>query len=153
MPASPAAAAAAATASAAAADDGGGGGASSSSSQQQQQPAVDPGSLLVERRSEVLTEQLNDCFSLMWDWALCGGPKARVRQLYVHGRLQRCMDEYHKFKSCLIGRADPARRAGAAPAPHPLWAIRTRGQAADFWGRHFAHIEGRRPQDAEDGLI
>jgi len=150
MPAAPAPAppAAAGPATSTGDDDGGGAGASSSSSQ-----PVDPGSLLVERRSEVLTEQLNDCFNLMWDWALCGGPKARIRQLYVHGRLQRCMDEYHKFKSCLIGRADPARRAGATPAPHPLWAIRTRGQAADFWGRHFAHIEGRRPQDAEDGLI
>lgn len=115
--------------------------------------AVDPSGLPVERRSEVLTEQLNDCFQLLWDWALCGGPKARLHQLYVHGRLARCMDEYQKLKQCLVSRTDAAKRPSLAPAPHPLWQIRTRGEAATFWEHNYAHLRERGAGNATDGLI
>lgn len=43
----------------------------------------------VERRSELLTEELNDCFGRFWTWVACGGPAARMRQLYINGRLSR----------------------------------------------------------------
>jgi hypothetical protein len=43
----------------------------------------------VERRSELLTEELNDCFGRFWTWVTCGGPTARMRQLYINGKLSR----------------------------------------------------------------
>jgi hypothetical protein len=45
----------------------------------------------VERRSQILTEEYNDCFGRFWTWVSCGGPAARMRQLYVNGRLIRCV--------------------------------------------------------------
>jgi hypothetical protein len=44
----------------------------------------------VERRSQILTEEYNDCWGRFWTWVSCGGPAARMRQLYVNGRLSRC---------------------------------------------------------------
>lgn len=35
------------------------------------------------------------------------GPRSRIRQLYVNGKLARCMDEYHIFKRCLLGKLNP----------------------------------------------
>jgi hypothetical protein len=61
----------------------------------------------VERRSEALSEELNDCFTRFWTWVSCGGPAARMRQLYVNGRLSRCWDEYTRFKNCMIGKLNP----------------------------------------------
>lgn len=61
----------------------------------------------VERRSEALSEELNDCFGRFWTWVSCGGPAARMRQLYVNGRLSRCWDEYTRFKNCMIGKLNP----------------------------------------------
>jgi hypothetical protein len=61
----------------------------------------------VERRSEALSEELNECFGRFWTWVSCGGPAARMRQLYVNGRLSRCWDEYTRFKNCMIGKLNP----------------------------------------------
>jgi len=60
-------------------------------SQQPQQPVEDKWEVNkpVERRSQVLTEELNDCLGRFWTWVSCGGPAARMRQLYVNGRLSR----------------------------------------------------------------
>ncbi|KAF6264734.1 hypothetical protein COO60DRAFT_1654904 [Scenedesmus sp. NREL 46B-D3] len=93
----------------------------------------------VERRSEALSEELNDCFGRFWTWVSCGGPAARMRQLYVNGRLSRCWDEYTRFTNCMVGKLNPDQqglqwrqqvhnaRAGACvwvitvlPGPHPL---------------------------------
>lgn len=51
----------------------------------------------VERRSQILTEEYNDCWGRFWTWVSCGGPAARMRQLYVNGRLSRCEDRKGMF--------------------------------------------------------
>lgn len=67
--------------------------------QQQQQPVIEADNSPdrwevnkpVERRSQILTEEYNDCIGRFWTWVSCGGPAARMRQLYVNGRLSRCV--------------------------------------------------------------
>lgn len=44
----------------------------------------------VERRTQALNEEMHDCLYCFWSWITCGGPGARVRQLYVNGKLSRC---------------------------------------------------------------
>ncbi len=39
-----------------------------------------------------------------------------MRQLYVNGKLARCMDEYHVFKRCLMGKLNAEVRALPRPA-------------------------------------
>jgi hypothetical protein len=87
----------------------------------------------VERRSSALNEQAHDCLYCFWSWITCGGPGARVRQLYVNGKLSRCMDDYTRLKNCLIFKMDPEQDMNVIPGPHPIWRIRTRKQAAAFW--------------------
>jgi hypothetical protein len=44
----------------------------------------------VERRTQALNEEMHDCLFCFWSWITCGGPGARLRQLYVNGKLSRC---------------------------------------------------------------
>eukprot|EP00879_Flechtneria_rotunda_P015810 GHRR01016533.1.p1 GENE.GHRR01016533.1~~GHRR01016533.1.p1 ORF type:complete len:171 (+),score=50.44 GHRR01016533.1:26-538(+) len=108
---------------------------------------------LVERRSEALTEELNDCFSRFWTWVSCGGPAARIRQLYVNGKLSRCWDEYTRFRNCLLGKLNPDQQIQILPEPHPVWQIRTRREAEDFWRRQYAHLgAGATSKGQEDSM-
>jgi hypothetical protein len=129
---------------------GTGGGSASSPPQQQQQPPSPPPQQQeedkwevnkpVEARSAALTEELNDCAGRFWTWVTCGGPAARIRQLYVNGRLSRCWDEYVRFKNCLAVKLNPDSAVAVLPGPHPLWRIRTRKQAGEFWREQFRHL-------------
>ncbi|WIA16833.1 hypothetical protein OEZ85_013770 [Tetradesmus obliquus] len=94
----------------------------------------------VERRSEALNEEYNDCFVRFWTWVSCGGPAARMRQLYINGRLSRCWDEYTRFKNCMIGKLNPDQVITVLPGPHPVWHIRSKKDAAAFWRQHYAHL-------------
>lgn len=87
----------------------------------------------VERRSAALNEEAHDCLHCFWSWITCGGPGARVRQLYVNGRLARCRDDFTRLKNCMIFKMDPEQDMNVIPGPHPVWRIRTRKQAAEFW--------------------
>jgi hypothetical protein len=102
----------------------------------------------VERRTQALNEEMSDCLGCFWSWVTCGGPAARVRQLYVQGRLSRCMDEYIKFKNCMVAKLDPDKTLELLPGPHPLWRIRTRKQAGEFWREQYAHL-GAAPAAAQ----
>jgi hypothetical protein len=114
----------------------------------------------VERRCEALTEELHDCLGLFWSWVTCGGPGARVRQLYVNGRLSRCADEWTRLRTCVAIRAAsaaaPLSSSGGGdgggggksgevdvvinPGPHPVWRIRSRKEAGAFWAQNYAHL-------------
>lgn len=110
----------------------------------------------VERRSQALTDELHDCLGLFWSWVTCGGPGARVRQLYVNGRLSRCADEWARLRTCAAIRASSGGGgflfgggggAGGGevdvvvnPGPHPVWRIRSRKEARAFWGENYAHL-------------
>lgn len=97
----------------------------------------------VERRTQAVNEELHDCLGCFWGWVTCGGPGARVRQLYVQGRLSRCMNEYTKLKNCLLGKLDEDKQISLLPGPHPIWHIRTKQQASQFWSAQYAHLGAR----------
>jgi hypothetical protein len=99
----------------------------------------------VERRSQQLNEEAHDCLYCFWSWITCGGPGARVRQLYVNGKLSRCMDDYVRLKNCLIFKMDPEQDINVIPGPHPVWRIRTRKQAAQFWQVRLRRCSARPP--------
>jgi len=97
----------------------------------------------VERRTQALNEESHDCLYCFWSWITCGGPGARVRQLYVNGKLSKCMDDWSRLKNCMIFKMDPEKDMTVIPGPHPVWRIRTRKQAAEFWqvrGGRFAGV-------------
>ncbi|KAI8464755.1 MAG: hypothetical protein J3K34DRAFT_461760 [Monoraphidium minutum] len=94
----------------------------------------------VERRTMALNEEMHDCLYCFWSWITCGGPGARVRQLYVNGKLSRCMDDWARLKNCMIFKMDPEKDISVIPGPHPVWRIRTRKQAAEFWAGNYAHL-------------
>lgn len=87
----------------------------------------------VERRTSALNEEARDCLFCFWSWITCGGPGARVRQLYVNGKLSRCMDDWTRLRNCMVMKMDPEKEVMLIPGPHPLWRIRSRKQAAEFW--------------------
>lgn len=103
----------------------------------------------VERRSEELTAELQDCYDRFWTWVTCGGPAARIRQLYTTGKLSKCWDEYTRFKNCLVGKLNPDNQVTVLPGPHPVWRIRTRREAAAFWKQHYSHLGAAATQDEE----
>jgi hypothetical protein len=74
-----------------------------------------------------------------------------MRQLYVQGRLSRCWDEYTRFRNCMVAKLDPDVSITVLPGPHPVWHIRTRKQAAEFWREHYAHLGAAATQSWPDG--
>jgi hypothetical protein len=102
----------------------------------------------VESKSTVATEKQEDCFHCMWEWAMCGGPRSRLKQLYVHGKLRRCMDDYTIFKECLMGKLHTRQEPLVKPHGHPLWNIRTRDEANQFWVEQYAHLGATRAAEA-----
>ena len=129
--------------------------------QKQEEDDIWESSKPVERRSEALTDELHDCLGLFWSWVTCGGPGARVRQLYVNGRLSRCADEWTRLRTCAAIRAASASSPLSAlsggegggddkksrevdvvinPGPHPVWRIRSRKEAGAFWRENYAHL-------------
>ena len=84
----------------------------------------------VERRCQALNEEQADCLACLWRWMTCGGPGARVRQLYINGRLSRCLDEVSVGRSvvgvlcvwcvCVAAAAAAAAAGGADARPRTL---------------------------------
>lgn len=108
----------------------------------------------VERRCTALNEEGTDCLGLFWRWVTCGGPGARISQLYVNGKLTRCMDEFTRLRQCMAGKLDADAGAVLMPGPHPLWRIRTRREAGSFWAEQYEHLGARRAavlEEDEDG--
>lgn len=103
----------------------------------------------VERKSRELTQERNDCTLRFWTWVLCGGPRSRLEQMYVKGKLDRCMDEYLRFKDCLVGKMRPEKKVKVEPEPHPLWSIRSRREASDFWAESYEHLGATRATDED----
>jgi hypothetical protein len=105
----------------------------------------------VERRTQALNAEAHDCLYCFWSWITCGGPGARVRQLYVNGKLSRCMDDWTRLKNCMVFKLDPEKDMQLIPGPHPVWRIRSRKEAAAFWKDNYKHLAEGVPREVFEG--
>eukprot|EP00877_Chromochloris_zofingiensis_P002781 jgi/Chrzof1/12503/Cz06g36190.t1 len=94
----------------------------------------------VQRRCDALNEEARDCFGCLWRWITCGGPASRMSQLYVNGRLSKCKEDFIRFRNCMVSKLDNEKEITMLPGPHPVWQIRTRKQAEEFWTQHYQHL-------------
>lgn len=56
------------------------------------------------------------------------------------------MDDWTKLRNCMIFKMDPEKDMALIPGPHPVWKIRTRKQAQEFWQDNYRHLREGAPR-------
>lgn len=72
----------------------------------------------------------------------CYSPVHQMTEYYRYGKVDDCLGHWGELWDCLKQRTKFAdTEARAQDHSHPLWKLRTKEEAAQFWKKEFGHLD------------